>query len=417
MPSKNKRKSQPKQRVRPSPYTKNRPRPQSSTSSTIVRGLAGIANQFIPGSGLAVTGVSKLLGFGAYTSADAERILASKVPEMHATLDRGVRIAHHEYLGDVVSSVQFAAAAYPINPGQSATFPWLSTVASAFQEYEINGCIFFFKSTSANALNSTNTALGQVIGGVQYNPYQQAPTSKLEMLALAGAADGKPSESNIYPVECKSDMTLMRSKLIRLGAVADDLAKYDHGNFYLGTNGSQAIATVGELHIVYDVWLKKPRLWPSSANPGWYFHATGEGVTNSNPIGDSKVGSTVYQNNLGVRYDTSLRTLTIPAPYVVAGTHYMIRFVWKGDAAASIVRPNITCPNATNVDYIRFGSGWSGPLFVPASGSFNYATLTQYYKLNASNTDTVFTVATDGTLPTTNCVVDIVITEIAPNAF
>jgi len=360
-----------------------------------------------------VTGVSKLLGFGAYTSADAERILASRVPEMHATLDRGVRIAHHEYLGDVSSSVAFAATKYPINPGQAATFPWLSTVASAFQEYELNGCIFFFKSTSANALNSTNTALGQVIGGVQYNPYQVSPNSKLEMLALAGAADGKPSESNIYPVECKSDMTLMRSKLVRLGSVADDLAKYDHGNFYLGTNGSQAAAVVGELHIVYDVWLKKPRLWPASASAAWYSHFYADTFTNALPLGSAVGVLSTVSNSLGVVYDRAARTLTIPAANVVAGTVYMVRFVWTGDANANLTYPTITCVNGTTYNQTKFQGSSTGDFKNPASGSFLYATYTRYYKLNASNVDTVITVGTDGVLPTVNTFVDVTISECA----
>jgi len=155
----------------------NRPRPQPSAGASIMRGLTGVANQFMPGAGSLITGVGKLMGFGAYTTAEAEKILASRVPSMNSTLDRGVRIAHHEYLGDVQSTTGFSVIKYSINPGMANTFPWLSTLASAFQEWELIGCIFFFKATSANALNSTNTALGQIIGAVQYNPYQPSPAS------------------------------------------------------------------------------------------------------------------------------------------------------------------------------------------------------------------------------------------------
>lgn len=341
----------------------NRPRPLKNASTSIVRGLSGIANQFMPGAGTLLGAGARYLGFGAYTTAEAESILASKVPTMHATLDRGVRISHHEYLGDVKSATDFSVLKYPINPGLPITFPWLSSVAQAFQEYEVNGMVFYFKATSANALSSTNTALGQIIGAVQYNPYLEDPTSKVIMLGLAGASDGKPSESNVYPVECKSDMTLMRSKLIRVDSVADDLAKYDHGNFYLGANGSQAIATVGEIHVVYDIMLKKPKLW-SMNTTGWTARYHGSGVSSSNPI-----GTTVTKTFDNIGLSVSSYSVGIPAAMAIAGTKYRLTLHWTSGSAATLVYPTLTVQNCNlaNLAYVS-GSGDIQVITSPEAG-------------------------------------------------
>lgn len=49
---------------------------------------------------------------------------------------------------------------YSVNPGQQVSYPWLSTIAANFESYRIIGQLYEFKTMSADALNSTNTALG-----------------------------------------------------------------------------------------------------------------------------------------------------------------------------------------------------------------------------------------------------------------
>jgi len=396
--------NKPAKRVQNKKRAINKPRKQPRAGRTIVRGLAGLANQFMPGAGSILGAASKFLGFGAYSTEDATKLLASRVPSMHATLDSGVRISHHEYLADVNSATLFTLSKYPINPGVAATFPWLSTVASAFQEYELNGLVFFFKATSANALNSTNTALGQIVGATQYNPYATDPPNKIAMLGLSSAADGKPSESNIYPVECKADMVLLRSKLIRDGDVKDDLAKYDHGNFYLAAVGSQATAVVGELHIVYDLTLKKPRL-SSSPGTGWYYHeySTSNSANGANPfLGTSVVGS----NSLGVFRSGEI--MSIPATSITGSTRYRLTLTWSGTAAA-IVKPTITLTNASALlDYFNAFSSVYAPIDGVSSTVF---TLQTAFISTQSGQPLTVRIGTAGTLPTASNW-DVVISEV-----
>jgi len=360
-------------------------------------GIESIGNMVLPGAGTVARGIGKYFGFGAYTTGEAEKILASRVPTMNATLDRGVRIAHHEYISDVNSSIAYAIQSYPLNPGLSRTFPWLSTVASSFQEYELNGALFYFKSTSANALNSTNTALGMVIGATQYNPYLTAPANKVEILGLSSAADGKPSESNLFPIECKADMVLMRSKLVRSGNVTDDLAKYDHGNFFIATVGSQAAAVVGELHIVYDVTLKKPKLVTNATYGAWYYR--------SYSMSNLAAGATPFagaisevNNNLGVTLDATNRVITIPAVNVVGGTRYRLLVTWFGTAAV-IVFPVFTL-TSNAVAYNGIFNAVSTSASPQAGVNATAWTLEATFQTVASGQDVVLTFGAAGTLPT-----------------
>lgn len=392
-------------RVRRTPTAvKSKPK---SAGGNIVRGLAGIASQFIPGVGPLAKGLTQFFGSGAYTAGQAEQILATTNPSMNSTLDVGTRISHHEYLGDVSSTVLFSVSTFAINPGMSTTFPWLSTLASSFQEYEINGLVFYFKSTSANALNSTNTALGQIIGATQYNPYATAPANKIEMLALSAAADGKPSESNIYPVECKTGMVLYKNKLIRSGGVTDDLAKYDHGNFFLATNGMQAAATIGELHVVYDITLKKPKLITAPSLSSWYAHATSTGYTNSQPLGT--VFATYLFNNLGISLPTA-DTIRIPGTAAVAGTRYRARFVWTGTAAA-YTAPTVSYTNAAAVASAYTTGGSTARLGTPTDGTTSAACMMECTFLVATTGVAVDITLSGAALPTGTNRVDFVVTE------
>lgn len=129
------------------------------------------------------------------------------------TVRGGCRVRHSEYLGDVFTSGTAGNfqndGIWIINPGNPDTFPWLSRLAMQFQEYHFRGLMFQFKTTSVDALNSTNTALGVVIGATNYNIAQPAFASKQEMDNYEFVVSGKPSRSWNYPVNCKPQFNVL----------------------------------------------------------------------------------------------------------------------------------------------------------------------------------------------------------------
>jgi len=292
-----------------------------------------ISDAFLPGSGSWLKQFTNILGLGAYTPVHGNTILASPVPVMHGLTDKGLRIMNHEFIRDVSSSAAFAIMRFGVNPGLKSTFPWLSDIAASFQKWEPNGIVFYYKATSATALNSTNTALGTVTGAVQYDVDEANPTNKTQMVNLAGSMSGPPMSDNLYPVECAIDMRITRNLLIRRGDIADDLQKYDLGAFLLSTVGSQATAVTGELHICYDITLKQPIQAGAEGNDLLGCHFSGSNADGTHPLGTATVevedglGITISDSAGGTAYDT----ITVGAGN---SGRFMVELIYSGTPAA-----------------------------------------------------------------------------------
>jgi hypothetical protein len=137
----------------------------------------------------------------------------------------------------------------------------LATIANNFEQYRLNGCVFEFVSTSANALNSTNTALGKLIMATEYNvlnpPFADAPS----MLATEFSNYGKPAQNLMHAIECAPGKVPNELYYVRATPPSSgDLRLFDLGNFQIATSGMQAAANVGGLWVTYDVTLCKPIL-------------------------------------------------------------------------------------------------------------------------------------------------------------
>lgn len=206
-----------------------------------------------------------LSGSGPYRAAtsSSSAVTVAQVPSMHSSGD-GFVVRHREYLGELLSSTIFANNSFRINPGDANVFPWLAPIAQKFEEYKFNGLAFEFRSTSASALNSVNTALGVVVAAVEYNVVNAAFNNKLQMENSMWAVSCKPSESLIMPVECDSRINPLGVMYVRSGQPVNDPRFYDLGLMQFATIGQQlAGVDLGELWISYDVTLYKPIIAPS----------------------------------------------------------------------------------------------------------------------------------------------------------
>lgn len=180
--------------------------------------------------------------------------------------ERSVRIKHKEYISDVLSASSvnsFSANNYQVNPGLAATFPWLSQIAPSYTSYKWHGLVVEFKSTSADSLNSTNTALGTVIMATDMNAttFTAAFLNKQEMLNYQGSVATKPSHSALMGIECDPRDIPMSKLYTRTGAVpaGSDIRMSDMCSFAIATQGFQAAnVNVGELYVIYDIELFFP---------------------------------------------------------------------------------------------------------------------------------------------------------------
>jgi hypothetical protein len=227
-------------------------------------------------------------------------------------------ITHREYLRDVGASAAFYQEHLPLNPGSSSTFPWLASIARNFEQYHFDRLVFHYKSTSATAVASTNTALGTVILATQYDMQDNVFNNKQSMEAYEGAVATNPSISVSHRVDTAARHSTLTRLFVRDDAVAGDARFYDVGSFTVGVAGMQAAAIIGELWAEYTVRLYKPKFPQLGSSP--HIHVAELPVAGANatyPFGN--LGGQI-KSNVGCFWDTS----TLRASFSRAGDYVAV---------------------------------------------------------------------------------------------
>jgi len=349
--------------------------------SALLGGIAGgPAGAMLGGLGGQV--VSKLMGQGTYSVRKNSIIHPTQSEQVPAfgNVSGGTRVRHREYIADINSSTTFTNTSYPINVGNSDVFPWLSAIAQNYEQYTINGMVFEFISTSANALNNTNTALGTVIMSTQYNSLAPPFINKQQMENNIYTVSCKPSESVMHPIECEIGQTPNNPLYVYAGLSppTGDIRLYNLGNFQLATVGSQAVANIGELHVSYDITLYKPQLSSGlalEAETAWYnfgYNGVPGVITTSNYFGSSSETTQVVFDSIGLDINYGSNTITCPL-----GLNGIYRWEYNhfGAYVDNTAPPSVVISNAVGVSsapYNGFGNTISGagPQLVTAPDSF-----------------------------------------------
>jgi hypothetical protein len=349
-------------------------------------------NYFAPGVGGVVGraaggAISHIAGFGDYS---VTRNSLKSAP-LFGKGRSEVRIRHREYVGDVSGSTDFEITKYVINPGNRILFPWLSGLAQGFQQYRLEGLVFYFNSTSATALNSTNTALGAVIGATNYDVNSPDYVDKADMLAAYFSNSCKPSEDMIHALEC--DPKLRPVDILNIdhqGEGNDDSILYDHGNFYLATYGMQAAAVIGELWVSYDIVLMKPQRATTMVDG----YATFGSWNASAVFGGSR---TIYGNNLSFPAHNKIDFTSWRGKYV------QVTFTGTGTSLSISSSPNTSSSSGlTLVDVFEIGTAPTAVNY----GSTGY-TFTRFYYVSEDHESAPFLIfdpkyssgtTTDGTV-------------------
>lgn len=238
--------------------------------------------------GLLGNGLSKLVGFGDYrVESNSLYKEGGKVPIGDTIPAFGVRghavtVKHCEYVTDIVVPAvpaDFSLTSYRINPGNSAMFPWLASVATNFQQFRIVGMVIEFRSLSGDV--SAGGALGSVSLATDYNALAPDFVDKLHMENSEYAVSTKPSQSQFHTIECARNATANELLYVRnntsSSTVSQDPRLYDLGIFQLATKGLPGSAgeVLGELWVSYDVELLKPLVVDETYNSGRIRAVTG----------------------------------------------------------------------------------------------------------------------------------------------
>lgn len=241
------------------------------TFSNVGRGLGAWSG--IPGldnlGAWAGSKVSDYAGFGDYSanaittggSGSQQSISVNK-----SDMTGDVYVTRTEFVGNLTATLgsagasPFAIQSFPLNPGISKTFPFLSQLANNFTLYEFSGLMFQYKPLFSEDAGSSNN-LGKVIFATQYDPSAPAFQNSVQMENYDYANATKPSSGLVHGVETANHQQFGNLQYIRSGNVSRDLIFTDIGNLWVATEGipfsAAATQVIGEIWVTYRVKLSR----------------------------------------------------------------------------------------------------------------------------------------------------------------
>jgi hypothetical protein len=309
------------------------------------------------------TGIGSIFGSGDYTIAGQQPnynvLTSAKQTPKFVTNSNSNVVSHREYLGDVNGTTAFNITQYRLNPGDSQTFPWLSSMAANYQQYKFHGLIFEFRPLTTDFANSG--VPGVVVMATNYNAIAPEYTSKQQMENSDFAVSCKPTLGLIHGVECAPEETSYAIKYIRAesdSAVGDNRL-YDLGNFQFATQGNSSSVVLGELWVSYCVEFLKPIL-PTTIAGGAMDHIQRNNALTTNPFGATQTNAGVILQ-IGCTVSSSGNTLTFPD--TVSGT-FNVRVLHFGTATLTGSLLAITPSNCTLVPLLyvnKTGNNYQGP--------------------------------------------------------
>lgn len=323
----------------------------------------------MPGVGKAAGGaLSTILGMGDYAVKE-NLFLEGRLPQMvNLPGGGGTVIRFQEYISDIYTTADIANPAgfniqsFLINAANSDCFPWLNQLAQNYEQYYIEGMVFEFRSTSADALNSTNTALGSVMMATQYDVADPVFRTKAEMLNYEYSNSTKPSDTCMHMIECAPNQTVLNGLYCLDGALpaGTDARLYHLGRFSIATVGFQAAnVNIGELHVTYQVRLLKPKLYASIGNGiDFAYLNNSTGYSNAQPFAST---GWVLSSQSTLAASMNGGVCILPVSSVIKT--YRIEVHWIGSGSVAIINPAATLANCTQLQATLVG-GTNSQAFV-----------------------------------------------------
>jgi hypothetical protein len=159
---------------------------------------------------------------------------------------------------------------FPLNPGQGASFPWLSLQAKQWERYKFK----WIKFEYAREVTEFATAgtIGKVMMNIDLDASDQPPATKTQVMDTDKTllAHGMPCENFAMVIPGKILHPTGQPLYVRPGGLpgASDIKTYDCGNLWISTSGVADNTTkLGELHVTYAVEFSVPVLESTTTAP------------------------------------------------------------------------------------------------------------------------------------------------------
>lgn len=363
---------------------------------------------------------SMITGFGDYAPISLEPKQNSLMHEMdlygppsvvNNPASRSVIVRHREFIGDIVTGTAgaFNLQTFNVNPGLASTFPWLSQMAINFQEWKPLGILFEFRSTSADALNSTNTALGTVVLATDYDATDNVAITfqnKQMMMNHEFSQSAKQSCSILHPLECSPAMNPYSIFHVRNGTEPPnaDLRLTDLGVFGIATFGQQGSnVTIGELWVTYEIEFLKPQS----------LNLLGGEVLTYKAFSNTAVSTSAYfgtPSSIAVRNGSVLgmtvSTNRLSFPPIIQTGSFLVVYSLNGGSVAPATPPTVTPTNCTIP--LLFTNGVNGSIQAPVPSATTGTVVLAF--VVSITTPGAYVVFSSGVLPS-SANMDIIVTE------
>lgn len=196
----------------------------------------------------------------------ANRSFGKKVPsQIVARPDGRIEVRNHEYILDITASPDFQVVSVPINPGLSASFPWLSNIANNYEFYQFKELVVEYRPF----VGTTNN--GAIMMAVDFDAADPSPINKQRMMSYLSSVQGaiySPFTLRLNPSDLAKFGTQKFTRPSDVPA-GKDIKTYDVGNILIAcqTGGG---GLCGSIYFRYSVSLMTPHSpqefpWENSA--------------------------------------------------------------------------------------------------------------------------------------------------------
>lgn len=176
---------------------------------------------------------------------------SQKMPSAH-----GCTITRKEVIGIVSGSSGFTTQVSSlISPTNSYLFPWLSQIASAYDQYTINSMKFTFNTFSGEVTTTQNQ--GVVLMAIVYDPDESVPATYTAARDYSGSVAGVTYKN--LAVSYSKKNSLFSTQYIAHPSVTEQ-ATISPGYIQVWTENQPSVGVIGELIVEYSITFRMPRV-------------------------------------------------------------------------------------------------------------------------------------------------------------
>jgi len=175
----------------------------------------------------------------------------NKAPKFQRLNDGGVIVEHREFLGNFMTHSTAHMTRYDVNPGDDSTFPWLSTIASGYEKFQVMSMSVQYKPTCSTITN------GQFMGYVEYDVEDELQADPKTVLNMFESVSGNLWSPHTLSVKSskfnQAKSYLIRTKYTQYGTKL----LYDPCSIMIGSDADFTGIT-GQIWISYKIRLLVP---------------------------------------------------------------------------------------------------------------------------------------------------------------